>query len=65
MTTEGDLLLGISEENVKRLKEGKPIAFDFNKVFPGMKGKCIIVYGKTEHDIMKHLPIGPETKINT
>ncbi len=64
-TKKGDLILGLSEENIRRLRSGQPIAFKFDEVFPGMKGGLYIVYGKTEQDIVKYLPIGPETKIRT
>ena len=45
------LLLGLSEMNIQRLKEGQPIYFDA-KAF-GYDGNICIVYGKTEQDIVE------------
>lgn len=51
------LLIGLSEENVKRLKAGQPIAFDMSAV--GLPpGRCVIIYGQTEDRIAKDLADG-------
>lgn len=42
-------LFGLSEENVKRLKQGNPIAFDLEPL--GGTGSVLIMYGKTEEHI--------------
>lgn len=42
-------ILGLSEENVKRLKEGFPIAFAGNTM--GLPGDFVIMYGATEEII--------------
>jgi hypothetical protein len=50
------ILLGLSEENIKRLKENQPIFFDATPF--GFAGNICIVYGVTEEAIKKefHLP---------
>ena len=65
--TNGDLLFGISAENVKRLKLGQPIAFNLKDM--GLEDrKVMIVYGETEQDIMAELinedHVDTTTKIN-
>lgn len=62
-STKGDMVLGISEENVKRLKEGQPIKFNMKEIL-GIDADCVIMYGETERHIMHDLEIGPSTKIN-
>lgn len=47
------MLLGLSGENVTRLAAGEPIAFDGDQL--GYAGKVVIVYGKTEDDIVAQL----------
>ena len=57
---------GLSEENIKRLKEGKPIMFDANDL--GIEGsKIVIFYGKTEQDMQDDLSkyIGKNTKYSS
>lgn len=63
-TSNGDLLLGLSDENINRLKKGEPIKFRLSEVFPELNGDCLIFSGRTELDMMKSLPLGPNTKIN-
>lgn len=58
------ILLGLSEGNLKRLRERKPIHIhseEFN--IPGID--VIICWGPTEDDLMKELQslIGPETEM--
>ena len=62
-STKGDLILGLSEENVKRLKDGQPIKFNMKEIL-GIDAECVIMYGETERHIMRDLEIGPFTKIN-
>lgn len=52
---------GISEENVKRLKEGKPIYVDLAEL--GINGSLMIFYGKTEADLVATIKpyIGKDT----
>lgn len=46
--------MGLSEENVKRLKEGKPISFNLDELgFEGLEG--LIFYGETEESIVADL----------
>lgn len=45
--------LGITEENVKRLKEGKPILVKGEEI--EMEHDTVILYGKTEQDIAKEI----------
>ena len=51
----GNLILGIDQENVKRLTSDKPILFD-GKPF-GFDGQIAIVYGETLQDIADALNI--------
>jgi hypothetical protein len=65
--TNGDLLFGISTENVKRLKLGQPIVFNLKDM--GLEDrKVMIMYGETEQDIMAELinedHVDTTTKIN-
>lgn len=58
----GDVLLfGLSELNLQRLREGKPIAVDLAEL--GMQGRLVIFYGKTEAAMRAELAdlIGPDT----
>ena len=54
---------GLSEENIKRLKEGQPIKVDLAQM--GGTGSVLIFYGETE-DMARDLAelIGPETKVS-
>lgn len=48
------VLLGLSELNIQKLKEGKPILVNGGDV--GIPGKeIVIMYGQTEQDIAKEL----------
>lgn len=58
--------IGLSEENIKRLKENKPIMFNFFEILPDavnlddlLKAKVAIVYGETEEKIAKELGLTP------
>lgn len=53
--TEPLYVLGLEEENIKRLKEGEPILFE-NKIF-GIEGKTLIFYGETHQDLREELTI--------
>jgi len=45
---------GLSEENIKALKEGKPISIDLSEM--GIKDtRAMIFYGETEEDMKKDL----------
>jgi len=59
-------LIGISEENVRRLKAGDPIVFKLNEF--GLTGPDItimICYGETEEKLALELKdvMGPQTKV--
>lgn len=58
--------IGLSEENVQRLKDGKPILFDAKQL--GIDVSVTIFYGETEEkmvrDFQKHGLISVRTKIN-
>lgn len=43
------LIMGLSDLNVEKLTEGKPIHFDLEPL--GMEGAIVILHGKTEDDI--------------
>jgi hypothetical protein len=55
---------GLSEENIKRLKQGQPIQVDLAQM--GGIGNVLIFYGKTEMDMARDLAefIGSETEVN-
>jgi len=49
-----DLLFGISEENVIRLKKGMPIVFNLKEM--GLEDRqVVIMYGQTEQDMYREL----------
>jgi hypothetical protein len=45
------LFFGLSELNITRLKEGKPIAIELSELGLKDEGLVVIAYGKTEADI--------------
>lgn len=46
------LVLGLSDENIARLKDGQPIKFNLNEV--GMGDNIVIIFnGKTEDEMYK------------
>jgi len=50
----GLVVLGLSELNVQKLKQGLPIAFDGKEVrLPGVR--IAIIYGETEHKMERDL----------
>lgn len=50
----GDLVFGLSEENIKRLKAGQPIAFNLKDM--GLEERRVLItYGETEDDIYKEM----------
>lgn len=51
--TNGRFLLGIDAENVRRLKEGRPIIVDLSTM--GGRDTVIIMYGETMADIVREL----------
>lgn len=52
---------GISEENVRLLKQGKPILINLREM--GIDAEVMIFYGKTEKDILNDIKpfIGEDT----
>ncbi len=55
-TTNGDLILGITNGNIKKLKKGQPMKINMSEV--GMGDRTIyIVYGPTEEDIAASLQV--------
>jgi hypothetical protein len=56
------LILGLSELNIKKLKEGQPIKIDDGRFFDGL---IFITYGKTEERIAADMSsfISPNTTI--
>lgn len=59
--TDDLVLFGLSEMNLVKLREGKPIEIDMSEL--GMSGRVIIFYGGTEGDMRRELAdlIGPRT----
>jgi hypothetical protein len=51
--TNGTFILGIDAENVRRLKQGMPIAVDLRQT--GGKDQFMLVYGDTLADIEREL----------
>ena len=49
------VILGLSEGNLQRLRQGKPILVDLLPF--GMDGQAVITYGKTEADITRVLKL--------
>lgn len=56
-------ILGLSAENVKRLKAGQPIHVRQNSEI-GLNKGLVIFYGESEHQMMNQMRpmIGPDTK---
>jgi hypothetical protein len=54
------ILFGLSHENLDRLRDGSPIAFDGTPY--GVPMEIVIVAGETEKEIAEGL-IGPETTV--
>ncbi len=61
----GDLILGLSSENLKRLKKGQPIKFSMAPIL-GVSDDLYIMHGETESDILDVFApsITPETKLH-
>jgi hypothetical protein len=62
------LVLGVSEGNLTRLRQGQPIAFDAAamRFAPGdALGQLVLFYGKDEAELARTMRtlIGPETEI--
>ena len=51
--SDGRFLLGIDAENVKRMRDGKPIIVDLTTM--GGRDTVIILYGETMADIVAEL----------
>lgn len=47
--------LGLSDENVEKLKLGMPIAFPTHEIGIGGDGTLVIHYGETEHALEEEL----------
>jgi hypothetical protein len=59
------LLFGLTEGNIKKMKQGQPVSMDLTDM--GLPGVTIgIFYGRDERAMMAELQefIGPETKIH-
>ncbi len=54
--TDNTFIFGLSENNVKKLKEGMPILFNLKEQGLGdIDMNVLICYGETEHHIVKEL----------
>lgn len=66
-TGEGTPLigLGLSEENLRRLRAGQPIMLKLGDLLPGVQIEVLIFAGRDEYDLTERLAslIGPETTI--
>lgn len=45
-----NIFMGLSEENLQGLREGKPIHIDLKTL--GLEGTLLVVYGRSEMDIV-------------
>lgn len=54
-TTKGDLILCVDKENVKRLKQGKPIFIEGAEL--GLDYDIFIMYGETLADIADQIGV--------
>lgn len=66
--TAGDvLLMGITDENVRRLKDGQPIRCDFESRGINISDikKVVIFHGKDMDSLMEQVKpfLGPETRV--
>ncbi len=59
--SNGTFILGIDAENVKRLKEGKPILVSLAEL--GGTDDVLIVYGETPQAILKELEQASGSKL--
>jgi hypothetical protein len=55
MTAGKLLLLGLSEQNLMRLREGKPISFKLSELGVDSEVEICIMWGPTELDILREL----------
>lgn len=59
-------IMGLSEGNIERLRNGHPIHAELSSFVPGLPGAIAVFYGKTEADIeamlREHGLVGPETR---
>ena len=58
--------LGLSEENVVRLRQGRPIHVDLLELGLPWQAEVLIFYGVTEQALREELAglIGPETEVH-
>ncbi len=65
-TNDGTIILGLSDENMKRLAEGNPIVFNLKSV--DLEDRNVMIFnGRTEDDMYKSMMDGidlDKTKIN-
>lgn len=61
-----NLGLGITAENVKRMKDGQPIRIDLAALGLSVNGTVMLFYGETEQSLYDSLKefIGPETDVH-
>lgn len=45
------IILGLSEENIKRLQSDQPIKFNLSVLIPGQDYEVFIIAGKTEESM--------------
>lgn len=59
------VILGLSDENMKRLSEGKPIKFNLKDLNLPIDLDIVIFNGRTEEEMYKDFldKIGPNTKM--
>jgi len=65
VTTNGDIVLGLTDENIERLQKDEPISFNLQEL-TGSDRNVIIFHGKNEQDLLKTMKpaIKEETKIH-
>ena len=57
--------IGLSQENLDRLKQGQPIIFTSEEISLPWKADILIMFGNTESDMKKELKpfLGPDTQV--
>ena len=48
-------VLGLSDENIKKLVTGQPILINFDELLPGVNMDVCVFHGKTEEDMLQDL----------
>lgn len=55
-------VIGLSDMNIEKLREGKPIMFKLRELDINEDGNVLVIWGKTEPDICRELNAPPEVQ---